>query len=58
MVAVKLEAQEMIRNLSDDCTYEDIQYHLFVVGKIKNGEVVSHEEVKQLTTLRHIETRF
>ena len=27
----------MIQNLLDNCTYEDIQYHLYVVEKIKNG---------------------
>ncbi len=37
MAAVKQEAQEMIKNLPDNCTYEDIQYHLYVVEKIKNG---------------------
>jgi len=54
MVAVKQEAQEMIQNLPDNCTYEDIQYHLYVVEKIKNGisraengEVSSHQEAKQ-----------
>ena len=54
MVAVKQEAQEMIQNLPDNCTYEDIQYHLYVVEKIKNGisraengETSSHQNVKQ-----------
>jgi len=37
MRAEKQEAQEMIKNLPKDCTYEDIQYHLYVVEKIKNG---------------------
>ena len=53
MVAVKQEAQEIIRNLPDNCTYEDIQYHLYVVEKIKNGiiraengEVSSHQDAK------------
>lgn len=53
MVAVKQEAQQMIQNLPDNCTYEDIQYHLYVVEKIKNGidraqkgEISSHEEAK------------
>ncbi|MCW8895928.1 MAG: hypothetical protein OQK48_09870 [Sulfurimonas sp.] len=53
MVAVKQEAQKMIQNLPDDCTYEDIQYHLYVVEKIKNGisrakngEVTSHKDAK------------
>jgi predicted transcriptional regulator len=54
MVAVKQEAQQMIQNLPDNCTYEDIQYHLYVVEKIKNGieraqkgEASSHEEAKK-----------
>jgi len=54
MLAVKQEAQEMIENLPDNCTYEDIQYHLYVVEKIKNGmkraengELSSHEEAKE-----------
>ena len=57
MLAVKQEAQEMIENLPDNCTYEDIQYHLYVVEKIKNGinrakdgETSSHEEAKQRMT--------
>jgi len=54
MVAVKEEVQEMIKNLPDDCTYEDIQYHLYVVEKIKKGihraqkgEVSSREEARR-----------
>ena len=54
MVVAKQEAQKIIQNLPDDCTYEDIQYHLYVVEKIKNGikhaengEVSSHEKAKQ-----------
>jgi len=54
MLAVKQEAQEMIQNLPDNCTYEDIQYHLYVVEKIKNGmkraengEISSHSDAKQ-----------
>lgn len=54
MVAVKQEAQKMIQNLPDNCTDEDIQYHLYVIEKIKNGisrakdgEVSSHQEAKQ-----------
>lgn len=43
----------MIQNLPENCMYEDIQYHLYVVEKIKNGidrvqkgETLSHEEAK------------
>jgi len=54
MIAAKQEAQEMIQNLPDNCTYEDIRYHLYVIEKIKNGlncakngEVSSHQDAKQ-----------
>ena len=54
MIAVKQDAQEMIENLPDNCTYEDIQYHLYVVEKIKNsisraedGEVSTHQDAKE-----------
>ncbi|MCF6244107.1 MAG: hypothetical protein L3J43_03650 [Sulfurovum sp.] len=54
MLAVKQEAQEMIQNLPENCTYEDIQYHLYVVEKIKigvsraeNGEVSKHQDAKE-----------
>ena len=57
MVDVKQEAQDMIQKLPDNCTYEDIQYHLYVVEKIKNGikraengETVSHKDAKQRMT--------
>ena len=50
MAAVKQEAQEMIKNLPDNCTYEDIQYHLYVVEKIKNG-ITSIEEITRLLRL-------
>ena len=54
MTAVKKEAQKMIKNLPDDCTYEDIQYHLYVVEKIQKGlaradagETVSHTDAQK-----------
>lgn len=53
LTAVKDEAQKMIKNLPDNCTFEDIQYHLYVIEKIqagydraKDGETVSHEDAK------------
>jgi len=54
MVVAKQEAQKMIQNLPDNCTYEDIQYHLYVIEKIKkgisraqNGEISTHKDAKQ-----------
>ena len=54
MAAVKHEAQKMIQNLPDNCTYEDIQYHLYVIEKIRKGvdraaegKAVSHHDAKE-----------
>ena len=54
MTAVKSEAQKMIQNLPDNCTYEDIQYHLYVVEKIQkgleraqDGKAISHNVAKE-----------
>jgi predicted transcriptional regulator len=54
MSALKEEVQAMIANLPDDCTMEDIQYHLYVIEKIQNGmqdiennKTVSHKEAKK-----------
>ena len=38
MSAAKAEAVEMIKNLPDDATFEDIQHHLYVLEKIKRGQ--------------------
>lgn len=37
MSAVKKEITSMIERLPDDASYEDVQYHLYVVEKVKNG---------------------
>ena len=43
----------MIRDLPEDATHEDMQYHLYVqqvieerLASVDRGEVVSHEAVK------------
>ena len=52
--SVKEDVLQMIQRLPDDCTLEQIQYHLYVreqVGRgladIEAGRVVSHEEAKR-----------
>ena len=52
--SVKEEVIQMIQRLPDDCTLEQIQYHLYVreqVGRgladVEVGRVVSHEEAKR-----------
>ncbi len=54
MSAVKEEVQKMIRDLPENCTYEDIQYHLYVIEKIKKGiqraeegELYSHNDARK-----------
>ena len=37
MSTAKQDVQALLARLPDDCTYEDIQYHLYVLEKIKNG---------------------
>lgn len=52
MSPVKESVIKLVESLPDDCTVEDIQYHLYVRDKvlrgsqaIDEGRVQSHEEV-------------
>ena len=54
MQTAKQDVEQLLRNLPDDSSYEDIQYHLYVLEKIKRGQEsiaqghgVSHEEAKK-----------
>ena len=54
MNAVQEDAIRMIQSLPDDCTTEDIHYHLYVREKvlagsaaIDAGQIVSHEEMQR-----------
>jgi hypothetical protein len=37
MNTAKNEVESLLRKLPDDCTLEDIQYHLYVIEKIRRG---------------------
>ena len=37
MNTVKQEVTQMLSKLPEDCTLEDVQYHLYVVEKIQRG---------------------
>jgi predicted transcriptional regulator len=46
--------EQLLKNLSDDSSYEDIQYHLYVLEKIKRGQAfiaqgrgIGHEEARE-----------
>jgi hypothetical protein len=54
MNTAKQEVQSLLEKLPDDCTIEDIQYHLYVIEKIQRGinrakeeGTVSQEEVEK-----------
>ena len=54
MNTVKTEVQQLLNKLPDDCSLEDIQYHLYVIEKVRNGLEVadtqgtlSQEELEQ-----------
>ncbi|RMG35711.1 MAG: hypothetical protein D6720_06560 [Gammaproteobacteria bacterium] len=37
MNTAKEEVKELLDKLPDDCSLEDVQYHLYVVEKIRKG---------------------
>ncbi len=54
MSTVKDEVRSLLKRLPDDCTLEDVQYHLYVIEKIRRGihradkeGVISQEEVER-----------
>ncbi len=54
MSIVKEQVIDLIKSLPDDCTIEDIQYHLYVREKVERsiraideGRVVSQEEAEK-----------
>mgnify|MGYP001609145339 CR=1 FL=1 len=53
MGSAKDEVSSMLNKLPDDASYEDIQYHLYVLEKVKRGlehaeteGAISHEDTK------------
>lgn len=44
MNSPKEQVELMLRKLPDDCTIEDIQYHLYVLGKVRQGLQVADTE--------------
>lgn len=37
MVTAKKEVESLLNKLPDDCSLEDIQYHLYVIEKVRHG---------------------
>lgn len=57
MATAKEHLRELIKRLPDDCTLEDVQYHLYVQQKVergledvRRGRVLSQEDVERRMT--------
>lgn len=37
MVSIKQEVASLLERLPEDCSLEDIQYHLYVLEKVRGG---------------------
>ena len=37
MGTAKAEVESLLHKLPDDCSLEDIQYHLYVIEKVRRG---------------------
>jgi predicted transcriptional regulator len=55
MQTAKQEVSDLLKRLPDDCTLEDVQYHLYVLQKIERGlkdaeegRVLTQEEVEKM----------
>lgn len=44
MQTAKQDVQDMLNRLPEGSSYEDIQYHLYVLEKIRRGETRAEEE--------------
>lgn len=37
MSTAKQDVEQLLNKLPDDCTVEDVQYHLYVLDKVRRG---------------------
>lgn len=44
MNTAKDEVRDLLSKLPEDCSLEDIQYHLYVIEKIQHGLQVAEEQ--------------
>lgn len=54
MVSIKQQVQRILENLPDDCSLEDVQYHLLVAERIRSrlesmdkSEFIPQDEVER-----------
>ena len=56
MSTVKQEIEALIQRLPEDCTIEDVQYHLYILDKIRRG--VESSVAGRVKTQEEVEERF
>ena len=56
MSTAKEEVQSLLSKLPDDCSLEDIQYHLYVIEKVRNG--LDAAETQGTLSQEQVEQRF
>ena len=44
MSPAKEEVESLLNKLPDDCSLEDIQYHLYVIEKVRHGLEVAESQ--------------
>lgn len=55
MSEVKDEVTALLKKLPDDCTLEDVQYHLYVIEKVRRG--IARADAEGTLTQEQAETR-
>ncbi len=60
MNTAKAQAETLLQRLPDDCTYDDIHYHLYVIEKIRRGLESADQEgtISQSAQAEHSWERF
>ena len=56
MNTAKEEVKSLLGTLPDDCTLEDIQYHLYVIEKIQRG--IERAEKEGTVNQEEVEKKF
>ena len=56
MSTVKENVKSILDTLSDDCSMEDVQYHLYVAEKINNG--INRAEQEGILIQTEVEEKF
>ena len=56
MNTAKQDVEQLLNKLPDNCTVEDVQYHLYVLDKVRRG--LEDARTNGAMTQEEVETRF